>query len=491
LRSLSVTPDPGVIEVNVQPSASWPELSEVTTTLFDLARRTRLATEKFDLDGTHTGTGGGNHLTLGGPTTADSPLLRRPDLLRSLITYWQHHPALSYVFSGRFIGPTSQSPRVDEGRYETLYELETAFAELDRVTALYSGDAEVRRQVAADREPDDKETYERRRARQLISLPWLTDRLLRHLLTDLTGNTHRAEFCIDKLYSPDSERGRLGLLELRGFEMPPHPQMALVQALLVRALVARFWAEPYAVPLVAWGTRLHDRFMLPAFAMADLREVVGDLNRFLTATAADPVLFDPVWLEPFGEFRFPRLGETDVAGVHLELRQAIEPWHVLGEEISLSGSSRYVDSSVERVQLAATGLVGGRHVVTCNGVPVPLTEAPEGAALVGGVRYRAWAPHSALHPTIGVHSPLVFDLVDRWNGRSLGGFTYHVVHPGGRSYDTHPVNAVEAESRRASRFVAGGHTPGEVDVTSWPAVGTGTAEYPCTVDLRRFSPGRR
>ncbi len=456
---LTVTPDPGVIEVNVQPTRTWPELVDLTTTLYEDARQCRLGTEKFDLDGQHTGTGGGNHLTLGGLTPADSPLLRRPDLLRSLITFWQHHPALSYVFSGRFIGPTSQAPRVDEGRHETLYELEIAFAELDRIAA---------------ETDDDGEPVPLR--------PWLTDRLLRHLLTDITGNTHRAEFCIDKLYSPDTNRGRLGLLELRGFEMPPHPQMALVQALLVRSLVARFWSSPYTGPLVRWGNRLHDRFLLPAFAAADLADVVDDLQ-------AHGIAFEHSWLEPFLEFRFPRLGEADIAGVHLQLREAVEPWHVLGEEVSGSGTARYVDSSVEKVQVSVTGIVESRHAVTCNGVPVPLTAAAAPGTAVAGVRYRAWAPPSALHPTIGVHSPLVFDLVDLWNGRSLGGFTYHVVHPGGRSYDRYPVNAAEAEARRAGRFAAGGHTPGPVDVAAWPApdalLGPGGGEYPCTLDLRR------
>ena len=468
VSSLSVTPDPGVIEVNVQPTGSWAELRELTTTLDEDARACGLGTEKFDLDGSHTGTGGGSHITLGGSTPSDSPLLRRPDLLRSLITYWQHHPALSYVFAGRFVGPTSQAPRVDEARPERLYELETAFAELERASAPPPGAEEG-----------------------WTPPPWLPDRLLRHLLTDLTGNTHRSEFCIDKLYDPGTDRGRLGLLELRGFEMPPHPRMALVQALLVRALVARFWAEPYSGPLVRWGTRLHDRFLLPAMAEADLLDVVADLNRFLDRSGGSPgVRFDPTWLGPFLEFRFPRLGSCTVAGVELELRQGVEPWHVLGEEIGLGGTTRYVDSSVERLQVGAVGLVPGRHVVTCNGVPVPLVPSGRPGEMVGGVRYRAWAPPSALHPTIGVHAPLVVDLVDTWQSRSLGGFTHHVVHPGGRSYQTPPVNAMEAEARRSARFRTTGMTGGPVHVAPAPPSWGSPEEDPATLDLRRHSSGR-
>ena len=453
VRTLVVTPDPGVVEVNVQPSASWPDLVHVVAAVDEDARLEHLATETFAVDGGHAGTGGGNHLTLGGAAPADSPLLRRPDLLVSLLTYWQHHPSLSYLFSGRFIGPTSQAPRVDEGRAETLYELEIAFAELARLGA------GVR--------------------------PWHVDRLLRHLLTDITGNTHRSEFCIDKLFSPDSERGRLGLLELRGFEMPPHPQMALVQALLVRSLVARFWETPYSGPLVRWGTELHDRFLLPDPVAADVGDVVDDLQ-------AHGLPFELSWLDPFLEFRFPRLGEVEVGGVRLELRAAVEPWHVLGEEVAAAGTARYVDSSVERLQVAAEGLVPARHVLTCNGVPVPLRPSGRAGRTVAGVRFRAWQPPSALHPTIEVHSPLVLDLVDRVNGRSLGGCTYHVVHPGGRSYDTFPVNANEAEARRSRRFEDFGHTPGPVDLARIGELearqARDGAEHLRTLDLRRTPP---
>ena len=469
MERLVISPDPGVIEVNIHPAKNWRELCSNTETLYEQARLSRLGTEKFMLDGRHTGTGGGNHITIGGATPANSPLLRRPDLLRSLITFWQHHPGLSYLFSSAFVGPTSQAPRIDEGLEDNLYEMEIAFSQV----------------------PEEG------------FIPfWITDRIFRHLLTDITGNTHRSEFCIDKLYSPDSSSGRLGILEFRAFDMPPHKRMSLLQMLLIRALIAVFWKKPYKHKLVRWGTALYDKFLLPHYVRQDMADVVQYLNDAGYA-------FDINWLNPFFEFRFPHYGSVQIQGINMEIRMGIEPWHVLGEEMSNTGTARFVDSSLERVQVKVTGINDSRYILLCNGFRVPLTDTSVKGEYVCGVRYRAWQPPSALHPTIGVDAPLTFDIVDTWNNRSVGGCTYYVSHPGGRSYDSFPVNSFEAESRRVSRFGNTEHTQGPLFVPLTLSVTQHYVEknrapyvydapppeinneFPCTLDLRLKRSGRR
>lgn len=439
IKVLKVTPDPGVIEVNLQPAESWDDLVFNTSVLYEEARLCRLATEKFMIDGRHCGTGGGNHIIVGGATPSDSPLLRRPDLLRSMITFWNHHPSLSFLFSGLFVGPTSQAPRIDEARNDSIHEIEIAFTTLEGTQP---------------------------------PLPWQVDRALRNLLIDSTGNTHRAEFCIDKLYSPDSATGRLGLLEMRNFEMPPHYQMSLAQHLVLRALLARFWKEPYEKPLVRWDSTIHDRWMLPHFIWDDLTDVLGDLREH-------GCLIEDEWFAPHLEFRFPRIGDFTQRGVEVELRHAIEPWHVLGES-GPGGAVRYVDSSVERMQVLVRGMTDPRHVIACNGIRVPLHPTGTHGEFVAGVRYRAWQPPNCLHPTIPVHTPLVFDLLDLWNDRSLGGCTYHAAHPGGRSHETFPVNSYEAEARRLARFFRHGHTGGVTKAAEPPS----SPDFPLTLDLR-------
>jgi len=440
VRKLMITPDPGVIEVNIHPASSWNELIKTTSTLYEQARECRLGTEKFMLDGKHTGTGGGNHVTLGAAKAEDSPFLRRPDLLASMLRYWQNHPSLSYLFSGQFIGPTSQAPRIDEARDDNLYELEIAMQQLPKA----GGDK-----------------------------PWLIDRILRNFLIDLTGNTHRSEFCIDKLYSPDSASGRLGLVEFRNFEMPPHWQMSAVQMLLIRCLVSWFWKKPYTGNFIRWGSQLHDRFMLPHYIWQDLSWVVKDLNDNGYAIDLD-------WFAPFQEFRFPHYGRFHIAGLQLDIHGAIEPWHVLGEEMSGGGTARYVDSSVERLQVQVQGMTGNRLAICCNGRKLPLQATGQEGEYVAGIRYKAWDPYSALHPTIKVHTPLVIDVVDTVNNRSMGGCQYHVAHPGGRNYDTFPVNANEAEARRVARFNSFGHTQEEMEIREEEP----HPERPYTLDLR-------
>lgn len=440
LNRFKITPDPGVIEVNFHPSSQFEEIVEKTKILYDESYQLKLTAEKFLIDGRHSGTGGGNHITLGGETVGDSPFLRKPSLLRSLVSYWQNHPGLSYLFSGMFIGPTSQSPRIDEARTDSLHELKIAFQQID----------------------SSRNTP-----------PWLLDRLLRNILIDVTGNTHRTEISIDKLFDPGSPTGRLGLVEMRAFEMPPHYQMSVVQQAFMMAIVCKFWEEPYFGNPINWNTDLHDRFMLPYFVYRDFKEVIFDLqNQGFSFLSKD--------FDPFFEFRFPQYGICYLDGMEIELRMALEPWNVLGEENTSQGTSRGVDSATERVQVKIKGFHPDRYKLSCNGCEVPLQATSIQNEFVAGVRFKAWNPVFTLHPQMPAQQSLVFDVYDTWNHRSLGGCTYHVSHPGGLSYQTIPINGYEAESRRISRFWTHGHKIGK----SLPPIRLENKAFPCTLDLR-------
>ena len=461
LRAFSLTPDPGVLEVNLPPTADWDALEELNAVLFEEALAHRLIAGKFGYDGSHLATGGGSHITLGGPTLEDSPLLRRPDLLRSMVAFWQNHPSLSYLFSGMYVGPTSQYPRVDEARVDALYELEVAFSQLP----------------AGACPPNIR--------------PDVLDGLFRNLLVDVTGNSHRAEFCIDKMYPPEGSGLRLGLLELRAFEMAPHYRMGLVAMLLVRALACVLWQQPFSGSLVRWGTALHDRFMLPHFVWRDFTAVLGYVREGGFA-------LEEAWFAPQLEFRFPRIGSLTAEGVELELRQALEPWNVLAEETTSGSTGRSVDSSLERMQVRLSGLsTPGRFVVACNGRRVPLHPTEVAGEAIAGIRYRARKLSAALHPTVPVHTPLTFDLIDTWKGGSVGRSagtvmghavarcTYYAGPPDGSTHTTRPANAVEARARRLERFVVSA-PPTEPMVV--PEAETNPI-FPMTLDLRWPAPG--
>jgi uncharacterized protein (DUF2126 family) len=451
LRSFSVTPDPGVLEVNLPPASSWDELEQINTVLDEQARANRLTAEKFSNDGSHICTGGGCHVVIGGATVLDSPILRRPHLLRSMVAFWQNHPSLSYLFSGIYVGPTSQCPRVDEARIDALYELEVAFRHLP------SEDCQ----------------------------PWIVDGLFRNLLADVTGNTHRAEFCVDKLFPPQGMGLQLGLLELRAFEMPPHVRMSLLQMLLIRGLVCKFWKSPFEGGLVRWGTALHDRFMLPESVKRDLYEVLALLRRSGFA-------FEDEWFAAQIEFRFPKIGSIAAEGVELELRQALEPWNVLPEETVSGRTVRTVDSSLERIQVKLSGPTQeSRYVVACNGRRVPLQPAYEAGEAVAGVRYRARKLSATLHPTVPVHAPLVFNLIDRLKERSIGQCTYHVDPPDGKIYPGRPADAAEAEKRRRERFETRSQAGGGAVVPMAAPEDESNPIFPTTLDLRVPPPGQK
>jgi uncharacterized protein (DUF2126 family) len=407
LGRLTLEPESGVLRVALPAAESWDRLSGFVSAVYREAEALGLRAERIAPDGRRQPPGGNADIVLGGEQPPLSPFLLRPQLLHSLIAYWQRHPCLSYFFAGRLLGPSGPAPRPDEGRDDALYELELALSRLP-----------------LDDSPG----------------PWVPDRALRHLLTDPSGDMRRAEIRIDQLYAPDRSSLRLGRIALRSFETAPNDKLALAQSLLVRALLAYLAQAPVDASLADWGAALHDRFMLPGPLWDDFRDVLADLRG-----AGMPVRAE--WFEPFLAQRFPVLGRIQMGDVGLELRLAHEPWPVLSEEVTASGVARLVDSSNQRIQAEVSGLIPSRHVLVCNGRRVPLRASRTWGVAWAGVRYKTWNPPSTLHPTIPPIHSLVFDLLDARTGEVLGGCTYFPARPGMAGPQAIPaaVTALEAE----------------------------------------------
>jgi len=403
--------DPGVLEVNLPPSSTWAEYDESLRAITEAARKEGLVTTRLHLNGCVQGTGGGAHVLFGGPTLDENPFFERPQLLSSMLRYWQRHPVLSYLFSGQYVGPGSQAPRADESLLGKEYELETACIGID----------------------DAADTGDR----------GILDRTFRNLLTDGAGNMHLSEISIDKLWNFDSPTGLQGLVELRAFETMPQVEDQSFCALFVRAVVAMLAARPCAEPLLRHGPRLHDRFMLPAALQEDLRQVVEDL-------AGEGIRFERRWFDAIFETRFPLLGKLELAQGEVVVRQALEPWPLMAEMASGGQTSRMVDNSTDRIQLSLSSADLLEDVrVLVNGVSLRFFQI--GDAAVAGVRYKAAAGWPALHPHVPIQSPLSIEVVDR-AGALIAGAQYHYWNPDGPQYDRAPASVEEASERRAARW---------------------------------------
>ena len=412
LQRLSIEPEAGVLRVTLPQAGSWEQLQGLLATAYTEAANLGLLAERIGQDGARQAAGGEADILLVGALPPLSPFLLRPQLLHSLIAYWQQHPALSYLFAGRLIGQSGPAPRPDEGRDDALYELD----------------------IALSRMPRDED-----------SAPSVPDRMLRHLLADSAGDIKKAEIRVDQLYPPDRSSQRLGRIALRSFQTAPDHRMAAAQCLLLRALIA-FLAERPADPrLRDFGPELHDRYMLPGELWEDLAEVIRDLDRARLPVQAD-------WFAPFLDRRFPTLGEVAMGDVRMAIRTAHEPWPVLAEEAVAGVVTRFIDAANQRVQVELTGLTPTHHILVCNGRRVPLQPTRTRGRFLAGVRYKAWNPPSSLHPTLWPVYSLVFDLLDARTGEVLGGCTWFPARPSLVGFSAAPAPVASGEPEREPHY---------------------------------------
>ncbi len=462
LPTIGFASDPGVIEVNLAICENWTAYDRQLAHIYTAAEKTGLTARKLQVNGRETGTGGGAHLVFGGPLGFASPFFAFPALLPSAIRYFQHHPALSYAFTGQYMGPSSQAPRIDESTFEALYELEIACAGAEQ-----SGS------------PQNFALF---------------DLLFRDLLMDRSGNTHRAEISVDKLWNPFAGNGRAGLVELRAFETHPDRRAMSVVALFIRAIFARLAADPFKPPFIRWAGELHDKFFLPAFVWQDLAAICADLREH-------GIPFQTEWLRPLWEFRFPKLGEFVLTTMHptaksktksvtqtVVFRQALEAWPLLGEQPDGGGgTSRCVDASMDRIEVSVSdAAVLENGLLLVNGFPCefrPLDETDPKTPAAAGIRYRAFFLNPALHPHIPVHAPLLIEWVDKNTFAVIAAARWHVWNPHGVPYVKRPSTSAEAAGRFAERWEPWPHTIGQprlIPKIDFPPEGRHT------LDLRRY-----
>jgi uncharacterized protein (DUF2126 family) len=439
---LGLAADPGVLEVNLPPAKTWNGYDTWLHCCSDAAEAVGLKRTKLQLNGSVYGTGGGSHLAFGGVDLERNPFLQDPVRITSILRYWQHHPALSYLFAGQYVGPGSQAPRVDEGPSHGLYELEVACEGIENSNPPPPGEA--------------------------------IDQFLKNLLTDSSGNTHRAELCFDKFHNASMNNGILGIVELRAFETFDVTESMSVVALFIRTIIARLFVQPFTEPLKRFGPDLHDRYFLPAFLWEDTLAICEDLK-------AHGFPFDPAWLEPILEFRSPSVGCLEIPGGQVMLRRAFESWPLMAEESLEQSTVRVVDNSTDRLQLTlsdSTLLKNG--TLLANGVRVPFEDV--GGQMICGIRYKCASAYPALHPHVPIQSPLLLEWVDHKNGKTISAARYFYWNPHGPAYDGRPKDEAEAKARREERWKPANDLEGRIPEITEPKL---APEYRYTLDLRR------